>query len=117
MRFLIPGVMGVKIKRRQRTFCAVLGFLPDGEHLKSLLIGVEDGGQLTYAGRVGSGWDDAERARINGLVRARVADAPIVPCPGDAVWVEPGLYCTVDFLERGESGELRAPVFVEMVEG
>ena len=48
-------------------------------------------------------------------LRERVAAAPILPVSVDATWVEPGLYCTVDFLEWTEGGELRAPVFVELV--
>jgi bifunctional non-homologous end joining protein LigD len=106
----------LKIKRTLRTYCAVIGFLPDGDDLKSLLVAVEDRGTLRYAGRVGSGWSAAKRAEINARVRRRVRAEPIVPCAVDATWVEPGLYCTVDFLERTETGELRAPVFVELIE-
>jgi bifunctional non-homologous end joining protein LigD len=34
--------------------------------------------------------------------------------PGN--WVEPGLYCTVTYHERTKSGQLRAPVFKELVD-
>jgi ATP-dependent DNA ligase len=105
-----------KIKRTQRLYAAIIGFLPAGDDLKSLLIAVEDGGRLRYAGRVGTGWNDTRRAHVNRLVRARVPSEPIVPCGVDATRVEPGLYCTVDFLERTDAGELRAPVFVELLD-
>lgn len=105
----------LKIKRTQRVYCAVLGFQQTGEDLKSLLVAVDAGGELRYAGKVGSGWSTAKRAEIHALLRERVRPAPILPVSVDATWVEPGLYCTVDFLEWTEGGELRAPVFVELI--
>jgi ATP-dependent DNA ligase len=58
---------------------------------------------------------DAERERLNSLLRARPRDTPLVDCPEKATWVEPGLYCTVSFLERTRSGILRAPVFERLI--
>jgi DNA ligase D-like protein (predicted ligase) len=105
-----------KIKRSQRAYCLIIGFIHKGSgDLQSLLVAVEDGGRLRYAGRVGSGLSDAERERLNGLLRARPRDAPLTDCPEKAVWVEPGLYCTVSFLERTRSGILRAPVFERLI--
>jgi ATP-dependent DNA ligase len=117
----IPGKRSdswLKIKRRQRTYCAILGFLPEGDRdIKSLVIAVEDDGELTFAGKVGSGLDVVTRPELNQVLREITRPEPIVPCSLRALWVEPGLYCTVDFLERTESGELRAPVFVEWMRG
>jgi hypothetical protein len=31
-------------------------------------------------------------------------------------WIEPGLFCTVSYLERTSEGNLRAPVFRELFE-
>jgi bifunctional non-homologous end joining protein LigD len=105
-----------KIKRSQRAYCLIVGFIPKGpDDLQSLLVAVEDGGRLRYAGRVGSGLSDAERERLNGMLRARPRDAPLVDCPEKATWVQPGLYCTVSFLERTRSGILRAPVFERLI--
>jgi len=106
-----------KIKRRQRIYCAILGFLSEGDDLRSLVIGVEDGGVLTFAGKVGSGLDAATGAELGRELRKSLRPEPLVPCSVEASWVEPGFYCAVDFLERTESGELRAPVFVEWMRG
>ncbi|MGQ0721245.1 MAG: non-homologous end-joining DNA ligase [Candidatus Eiseniibacteriota bacterium] len=106
----------VKIKRTQRMYCAVLGFIAEGGDLRSLVIAAEDGGTLHYAGRVGSGWNDAKRAEVHTVLRRHLRAEPFLPAPVEATWVEPGLYCTVEFLERTEAGELRAPVFVELIE-
>jgi len=105
-----------KIKRTQRVYCAVLGYQETGDGLKSLLVAVDAGGELRYAGKVGSGWNTAKRDEVHARLRERIAPAPILPVNVDAVWVEPGLYCTVSFLEWTEGGELRAPVFVELLE-
>jgi ATP-dependent DNA ligase len=35
--------------------------------------------------------------------------------PEPTLWVEPGLFCEVKFLERTADGQLRAPVFVRLV--
>lgn len=105
----------LKIKRTQRVYCAVLGFQQTGDDLRSLLVAVDAGGELRYAGKVGSGWNDAKRAEIHALLRERIRPSPILPVSVDATWVEPGLYCAVDFLEWTEGGELRAPVFVELI--
>lgn len=109
----------LKIKRTQHAFAAILGFLPDGDSdLRSLIIGLEADGELIPAGRVGSGLDDAVRAELNRELRPRVVDQPFLPMnagPEPTLWVEPGLFCEVKFLERTADGQLRAPVFVRLV--
>lgn len=106
-----------KIKRRQRLHCLVLGFVPKGPaDFKSLLLGSDQGGKLCFVGRVGSGIRDAVRAHLNPALRARARSTPLVDCPERAVWVEPGIYCTVSFLERTRSGMLRTPVFEGLIE-
>jgi DNA ligase D-like protein (predicted ligase) len=109
----------LKIKRSQKVYCAIIGFMPDGDDsIRSLVVALEEEGALTYAGRVGSGLDTAKRAQLSALLRARLRPDPLIPCPvKDALFVEPGLYCAVSFLERTPAGELRAPVFVEMISG
>lgn len=105
-----------KIKRRRHVHCVVLGFQAEGSDLRSLIVGTDDEGRLRCVGRVGSGLTDALRAELLPLLRARVADAPVVDC-GENVgtWVEPSVFCTVSYLERTRTGMLRAPVFVALV--
>jgi bifunctional non-homologous end joining protein LigD len=105
-----------KVKTTRTAPCAILGWVPDerGE-LTSLIVALEEGGRLVSAGRVGSGLTDALRARLGELCRARPRATPFVDCDEDGEWVEPGLFCTVSYLERTGRG-LRAPVFVELLE-
>ena len=80
---------------------------------RSVGVGEEDG-NLVCVGRVGSGLTGSIRARILTLCRARARATPIVECDIEGAWVEPGLFCTVSYLERTENG-LRAPVFLELL--
>jgi bifunctional non-homologous end joining protein LigD len=113
----------VKIKRRQRAVCVVIGFIEKaGRDFQSLLVatnqlpGESGPGALRYVGRVGGGFTELMHARVNDLLWARPAPAPVVPCPEKARWIEAGLYCTVSFAELTEAGLLRAPVFEGLVE-
>jgi DNA ligase D-like protein (predicted ligase) len=102
----------LKIKRGEQAYCAVIGFVPRGrDDFKSLILATADGGALRYAGKVGSGFDAASRRRVWELLRSRRRDKPLVPSKTRGTWVEPGIYCTVKYLERTQGGEFRAPVF------
>lgn len=107
----------VKIKRRQTAVCLILGYLPDGEHdFRSLIIAMDDGGTLRAVGQVGGGIREAQRRRLNELLRQRPRAEPLVSTDAAGKWVEPGLYCTVTYLERTVHGGLRGPVFVDLLE-
>lgn len=120
-----PGVRTdawLKIKRTQHAAAVVLGYLPAGrDDLKSLIIGIDEDGALVPVGRVGSGLDDATRAGLVARLRDHAADAPVVPVPRygpeEVAWVEPAVFCEVKYLERTRDGQLRAPVFVRLLEG
>jgi DNA ligase D-like protein (predicted ligase) len=106
----------IKVKTTRTVPCAILGFVSDERgDLTSLIVALQEDGRLVSAGRVGSGLTDALRARLGDLCRARLRATPFVPCPEKGTWVEPGLYCSVSYLERTTNG-LRAPVFVELLE-
>lgn len=105
----------VKIKRAERIFCAIIGFLPDGrDDFRSLVLAAESDEGLRPVGKVGTGIDARLRARLNRLLWPRVCERPLVPCRERARWVKPGLYCWVTCMERTKGGELRAPVFAEL---
>ena len=107
----------LKIKRGATEICAVIGFLPSGaKDFKSLILAAPFEGKLRCVGKVGSGFTDKMRERINRLLHSRLRLTPVIPCKTRGVWVEPGLCCKVSFLERTEKGEFRAPVFEELYE-
>ena len=85
----------------------------------ALVLAVNEGGVLRWAGNVGTGFDDAEIDRLLGkLEPLRRDDSPFPEPPkmprvrrGDVVWVEPELVAEVRFAEWTHDGRLRAPVY------
>ncbi len=107
-----------KIKVQQQVHCLILGYEPDGARdFKSLIVATDVAGELRCVGKVGSGIGDAQRQQLRRLLFARRAPRPLGDAGVPGAWIEPGLYCTVKFLERTAAGSLRAPVFVGLVDG
>jgi bifunctional non-homologous end joining protein LigD len=86
--------------------------------LGALLVGYyedEDGERaLRYAGRVGTGFSDAELDRLTGLLEPlRTKRSPFTgrQPPREAVFVEPKLVAEVAFREWTRARTLRAPVY------
>jgi bifunctional non-homologous end joining protein LigD len=112
-----PAWQKTKLTNRQEL--VVGGWLPGEGRLSgtlgSLLVGYHDPagvGPLVYAGRVGSGLDDAARAALASQLVAR-STSPFVGTPklAGAVWVEPDVVAEVEFSEWTDDGVLRQPVF------
>jgi len=109
----------VKIKHARTQEVVVIGWRR-ADHgrsgISSLLAAVNDGGELRYVGRVGSGFAEADLrdavARLRPLERV-TPPAPDVPAADhrDAVWVEPKLVGEVSYAERTAGGRLRHAVW------
>jgi bifunctional non-homologous end joining protein LigD len=90
----------------------------------ALVLGVYRGGQLVYAGNVGTGFTEDEIDRLLKLLRPlERKDSPFSVVPkmpkirkGDVVWVEPKLVAEVEFAEWTHDGRLRAPVYMGLRE-
>jgi bifunctional non-homologous end joining protein LigD len=110
-----------KIKNTRRQEVVIGGWKP-GEGgragwIGSLLVGVYDGGDLAYAGHVGTGFSQQTlRMLADRLEPLRRADSPFsasIP-PEDARfarWVEPVLVADVTFAGWTKSGRLRGPAY------
>jgi bifunctional non-homologous end joining protein LigD len=110
----------IKIKHHRAQEVVIGGWRPgNGRRLDtvgSLLLGIPDGDALVYAGRVGSGFRDADlddlRARLDTI---RSPDNPFTGIPPadarDAHWVLPVLVGEVEFSEWTSAGRLRHPVW------
>nr|MBA3409211.1 ATP-dependent DNA ligase [Solirubrobacterales bacterium] len=109
----------VKVKNVSSTDAVVGGWLPgDGGRagrLGALVIGIPDEqGTLRYAGRVGTGFTQAELARLGGLLEPlATAASPFEgrQPPKLTRFVEPRLVARVDFNERTHAGTLRQPSY------
>ncbi len=107
-----------KVKTHARQEAIVVGFTPpEGTRvgLGALVLGVHDLGTLRYAGKVGTGFDDAMLASLTRTLSSRtIARAAVIDPPRlrGVRWVEPELVVEVRFTEWTSEGRMRHPVFV-----
>ncbi|MCA8953120.1 MAG: hypothetical protein KDE27_26650 [Planctomycetes bacterium] len=105
-----------KIKPVQSVHCLILGYEPDGERdFKSLILATDLDGELRCVGKVGSGLTERSKAELRALMFTRRRERALIETGLKGCWIEPGLFCTVAFVERTHSGALRAPVFQGLV--
>jgi bifunctional non-homologous end joining protein LigD len=114
----------LKLKNLASQELVVGGWLPGKRgragRLGALLVGYygdpADPGSLRYAGRVGTGFDDAELARLsNELAKRSRRTSPFAKSgpkpPREARFVEPELVAEVQFSEWTRDGVMRAPSY------
>jgi bifunctional non-homologous end joining protein LigD len=115
-----PGVRSrcwLKVKNHCSQEFVIGGYQP-GEgaraSLGALLVGVYEGERLVYAGKVGTGFTEAELIRLLRLLEdRRRPDSPFSPRPPlkNVVFVEPDLVAEVEFTEWTSAGILRHPSY------
>ena len=106
-----------KLKNTRSLDVWIAGWVPIGNSVKALLLGVPDDG-LRYVGAVGTGFSDAERWPLAAVLE-RVA-SPVSPLTSGPApdrwqlvrWVRPLIRGEVEYLEyTGDGGVLRHPVW------
>jgi bifunctional non-homologous end joining protein LigD len=117
-----------KVKVRQSQEVVVVGYTKGqgrrSSGFGSLAVAVHETGGLRWAGNVGTGYTDAEIARLLKLFKPLVRpDSPLAEVPkmprvrrSDIVWLEPKLVAQVEFVEWTHEGHLRAPVYLGLRE-
>jgi bifunctional non-homologous end joining protein LigD len=115
----------VKVKVRLHQELVIGGWLP-GERgragrIGAVVVGYHDApglGPLRYAGRVGTGFTDAELDRLaSRFLPITTTVCPFDPPPSRAeapapTWLQPSLVCEVAFTEWTGDGRLRHPVYL-----
>jgi bifunctional non-homologous end joining protein LigD len=108
----------LKIKNRRRQDLVIGGWL-DGEGKReglpgALLVGYREGGELVYAGRVGTGFTDATLARFAELMAPLTRESSPFdqgrPPPG-AHFIEPRLVGDFEFSDWTRANQVRAGAF------
>src|SRR5262249_47073657 len=90
----------------------------------SLVLAVNDDGELRYVGNVGTGFNEREIAKLLGLLRPLRRDSsPFAAVPkmprvrkGDVQWVAPKLVAQVRYGEWTHDGHLRHPAYLGLRE-
>ena len=119
--FYRPGIRSrdwLKVKVRKESEFVIGGFTaPAGSrsHFGALLVGLYDGGELRYAGKVGTGYSEKVLADLAARMRPLRTDRPPFrdpPREKGATWVKPALVAQLAFAEWTAEGRLRQPVFL-----
>ncbi len=113
----------LKVKVRPRQELLVAGYTKGQrkrERMGALVLAVNEGGALRWAGNVGTGFtEDVIDALLARLKRIERPDSPLAEVPkmprvrkSDVRWVEPELVVEVEFAEWTHDGHLRSPSFL-----
>ncbi|MFT3863045.1 MAG: non-homologous end-joining DNA ligase [Solirubrobacterales bacterium] len=109
----------LKIKCAYGQELVIGGYTPpkgSRERFGALLVGYHEDGQLRYAGKVGTGFDQATLAmlgdKMDALRRERTPFTAGSGLPRDAVWCEPELVGEFGFSEWTRDGKLRHPRYL-----
>ena len=82
----------------------------------ALLVGYYEGGQLRYAGKVGTGYTAATLRELGAQLRDLETDEPpfvdALPVPRGTHWTRPELVAQIGFAEWTTDGRLRQPRFM-----
>ena len=113
----------LKIKTRQQQEAIICGFTqPRGSrnNFGALVLGAFDGGELTYIGHSGGGFDEQSLAGIHQQLASLVQpECPFRTVPKTNMpvqWVKPVVVCEVAFSEWTDEGIMRQPIFLGLRE-
>src|SRR5690606_30232625 len=113
----------IKLKCRRRQDFVIGGFTAPGgsrQGFGALLVGFHDEtGKLRYAGKVGTGFDDALLASLSRKMRPlRKPQSPFADPPAErgVTWLQPKLVAEVAYAERTKEGILRQAAFMGLRE-
>ncbi|TGT72318.1 DNA ligase D [Mesorhizobium sp. M2E.F.Ca.ET.166.01.1.1] len=112
----------LKIKCIKRQEFVIVGWTPSDKDraFRSLILGVHDGGKLRFAGKVGTGFDTAEMARLMKIMapleqKPATVEAPRAEVRG-AHWLRPRLVAEIAYTEMTNEGTLRHPSYLGLRE-
>jgi bifunctional non-homologous end joining protein LigD len=113
----------LKVKCTRRQEFVIVGWMPSparGRGFRSLLLGLNEGGALRYAGKVGTGFGEALMEELSGKLEKLATDKPSVEAPRAAVrgarWVKPKLVAEIAFAEFTAENVVRHASFIGLRE-
>lgn len=116
----------IKVKVKETKDCLIIGYTKgEGDREKyfgSLQLAEIKGEEMTYRGRVGTGFDDNLMRYISQLLSERISENKPLMLDAEAheekktIWVEPDLRCEVEYSMITDNGTFRDAVFKKLVE-
>ena len=110
----------LKVKCISRQEFVIVGWQASDKRrgFRSLHLAVRDGKKLTYAGKVGTGFDTKTITELSATMKPMVIAAPPLDVPRTILrgsqWIEPELVAEVAFTEFTSVGTLRHPSFIAL---
>ncbi|WP_309662024.1 DNA ligase D [Sphingomonas sp.] len=110
----------LKVKCTRRQEFVVVGWADSDKRrgFRSLLLGLKQGRKLTYAGKVGTGFDAQTMQVLLGKMRPLQQPEPPLEVPSaerkGAHWIAPKLVAEIAFAEFTREGTLRHPSFIAL---
>ena len=104
----------IKVKCLQRSKFLVVGFVKDPTGVAALHLGRQEGKDLLYAGKVGTGWSRTVSGQIRKKLETVVTPTSKLTRPirdAKAIWVEPKFLADVEYRDVTADGLLRAASF------
>ncbi|WLB91342.1 non-homologous end-joining DNA ligase [Bradyrhizobium japonicum] len=114
------GEAWLKVKAVQREQFPVVGFIKDPTGVAALYLGKQEGTELRYIGKVGTGWSRTKSTDIRKALDTVVSPKQKLTKPikkPKATWVEPKFFADVEYRDITSDGLLRASSFKGLSKG
>lgn len=108
------GEAWVKVKTVQKGKFPVIGFIKDPSGVAALYLGKQDGKDLVYMGKVGTGWSRTVSSQIRKQLDTVLSPKSKLTKPvrkPKATWVEPTFVADIEYRDITSEGLLRASSF------
>jgi bifunctional non-homologous end joining protein LigD len=114
------GEAWLKVKTVQRGKFPVVGFIKDPSGVAALYLGKQEGNELVYMGKVGTGWSRTVSSQIRKQLDTVVSPKAKLTKPvrkPKATWVEPKFFADIEYRDVTSEGLLRASSFKGLSKG
>jgi bifunctional non-homologous end joining protein LigD len=104
----------LKVKTVQREKFPIIGFVKDPSGVAALYLGKQEGNELRYIGKVGTGWNRTTSAKVRKQLDSVVSPKSKLSKPlkkPKATWVKPVFFADIEYRDITSVGLLRASSF------
>jgi bifunctional non-homologous end joining protein LigD len=108
------GEAWLKVKCVQKGKFPVIGFIKDPTGVAALYLGKQEGKELRYMGKVGTGWSPTVSSQIRKQLDTVISPKSKLTRPirkPKAVWVEPAFFAEIEYRDITSEGLLRQIAF------